>query len=199
MQWSIAMGESVSGVTIFYVVKKMDAGDIILQEQHDIHPDENAVQLSERFSVIGADLAIRALDLIEEGRAPAIKQVEESATYAPKILKTDGLINWFRAAREINNRVRGFQPWPGCYFYHQGKLIKVWRSEVVPGSGKPGEIIDVGAGGPVIMTGEHALRLIEVQPEGKKSMSGIAFLCGNCWKTGGILDGIDDSSRKDNV
>jgi methionyl-tRNA formyltransferase len=199
LQWSIASGETISGVTIFYVVKKMDAGDIILQEQHPIFPDENAVMLSERFSVIGAGLAVRALDLIRDGNAPSVPQVEAMATYAPKMLKADGQIDWRLPALTIHNRIRGFQPWPGCYFRHQNKMIKVFRSEVVPGSGKPGEVRDVGSAGPVIMTGDNALRLIELQPEGKKSMSGSAFLCGHSWSVGDILDGMIDLSRKDVV
>jgi len=199
LQWSIAEGETISGVTIFYVVKKMDAGNIILQEAHPISPDENAVMLSERFSVIGAELAVRALDLIQDGSAPSVPQVEDMATYAPKISKADGQIDWKLPARSIHNRIRGFQPWPGCYFRHQNVTIKVIRSEVIPGSGKPGEVLHVGTAGPVIMTGEHALRLSELQPEGKKSMTGAAFLCGHSWAVGDILDAMHDSSRKDVV
>lgn len=196
LQWSIACGETVSGVTIFYVAQRMDAGNIILQEEHPIEPGETAAALSERFSVIGASLMLRALDLMEEGRAPSVPQDESRATYAPKIGKTDGRIDWSLPARVIQNRIRGFQPWPGACFMHGGQTIKVWRAEIVEGRGRPGEVLDVRGAGPVVMCGEGALRLLEVQPEGKKIMAGSAFLCGHSWKVGGILD-ASNSERKD--
>jgi len=197
MQWSIAMGETVSGITIFRVVKEMDAGDIILQEHYSIRDDETAVELSARFSGLGAALALRALDLMEEGKAPSIPQDHGQATYAPKIAKTDGAIDWSRPALDLHNRIRGFQPWPGGFFIHQGLMIKVWQTALETGTGAPGEILDTGGEGPLIMTGEGAIRLLELQPEGKKSMSGAAFLCGHKWAVGGILDRMDNHSRKD--
>ena len=188
LQWSIACGETISGVTIFYVVKKMDAGNIILQEAHPILPGETAVELSARFSVIGASLMMQALDLMEEGRAPSIPQDEALATDAPKIAKTDGLIRWIDPAKNLHCRIRGFQPWPGAYMEHNGQVIKVWRAEIVEGQGAPGQILETKGAGPVVMTGEKALRLLELQPEGKKIMSGTAFLCGHPWSAGGILN-----------
>lgn len=199
LQWSIAHGETISGVTIFYVVKKMDAGNIILQERHPILAGETAEELSRRFSVIGASLMIRALDLMEEGRAPSIPQAEERATDAPKITKADGLIDWSEAAEVINHRIRGFQPWPGAYFEHNGQIIKVWRADVVEGQGVPGQMLDVKGDGPVVMTGRQALRLLELQPEGKKIMSGTAFLCGHSWSVGGIVNDRSDPSGKGNA
>jgi methionyl-tRNA formyltransferase len=197
LQWSIACGETISGVTIFYVVKKMDAGNIILQESHPILPGETAVALSARFSVIGAALMMQALDLMEEGRAPSIPQDEALATDAPKIAKTDGLIRWNEPAETINHRIRGFQPWPGAYMEHNGQVIKVWRAEVVDGRGVPGQILETKGAGPVVMTGDKALRLLELQPEGKKIMSGTAFLCGHSWAVGGIIhDRTNPSGRE---
>jgi methionyl-tRNA formyltransferase len=187
LQWSIAKGETTSGVTIFYVVKEMDAGDIILQEARPIFPGENAVQLSGRFAAIGADLLLRALDAMEEGTAVATPQDSALATFAPKIAKADGLIDWRRPARELHDLIRGFQPWPGGYFHHAGLGIKVWRSEPEPGEGVPGQVLDASGSGPLVMTGEGALRLIELQPEGKKTMTGRAFLCGHPWKPGMAL------------
>jgi len=196
LQWSIANGETISGVTIFYVVKKMDAGNIILQETHSIFEGETAAELSLRFSIIGASLMMRALDLMEEGRAPSLPQDESLATDAPKISKTDGLIQWSESAKTINHRIRGFQPWPGAYFEQNGQIIKVWRAEVVEGQGIPGQILDVKGDGPVVMTGHMALRLLEVQPEGKKIMSGSAFLCGHPWSVGGIVNSRINLSGK---
>lgn len=191
LQWSIACGETVSGVTIFHVVREMDAGDIILQERHPILPDETAVALSDRFARIGADLAVRAADLLETGNAPAIPQDTNEATYAPKISKDDGRVDWAMSAAELHNRVRGFQPWPGVYFDAGKGLVKVWRSRVEEGRGRPGEVINISREGPLVMTGNGALRLLEVQPEGKKIMSADAFLCGQKWSVGIILPAIN--------
>lgn len=199
MQWSIANGETTSGVTIFQVVKEMDAGDIIIQEKHPVSPDDNAITLSERFSQIGAGLALKALDLMETGKVALMPQAHDQATFAPKITKQDGLIDWRLPARAISNRIRGFQPWPGGYFLHKGVAIKVWRTMVEPGAGEPGQIIEFGGAGPLIMTGEQAIRLLELQPEGKKSMLGSAFLCGHKWVIGDILNAAVTSEGKDIV
>jgi len=197
LQRSIANGEAISGVTIFYVVKKMDSGNIILQEEHPIGSDENAVALSARFSEIGAGMAVKALDLMAAGQAPSIPQDEHLATFAPKISKDEGWIDWQRPAQETHNRIRGFQPWPGNYFMHQGLTVKVWKSRVEEGVGAAGEILEAGGEGPLIMTGDGAIRLLELQPEGKKSMPGNAFLCGHKWPAGGILDVASKPSGKD--
>ncbi|HMO03272.1 MAG TPA: methionyl-tRNA formyltransferase [Kiritimatiellia bacterium] len=189
LQWSIAEGETESGVTIFRVVQKMDAGDVILQERYPVFPGDTAATLSSRFAELGAELMIKALDLLEEGRAPAVPQDEAAATYAPKISKMDGWIDWAWPSARIVNRVRGFQPWPCAYIVHQGQTIKVWRAEAADGAGRPGEVLSVRGDGPVVAVGEGAVRLLEVQPEGKKIMSGAAFLCGHAWSVGSIVDG----------
>jgi methionyl-tRNA formyltransferase len=189
LQWSIAEGETESGITIFRVVQRMDAGDIILQERHPLFPEDTAATLSERYSVRGSALMLRALDLLEEGCAPSIPQDEAAASYAPKISKADGWIDWAWPTGRIINRVRGFQPWPGAYFVHRGQTIKVWKVERAEGAGRPGEVLAVRGAGPVVATGDGAVRLLEVQPEGKKIMSGAAFLCGHAWSVGCIVDG----------
>lgn len=188
MQWAIASGEGISGVTIFYVTRQMDAGDILLQEAHPVFPDENAAHLEERFSRLGAELLLRALDGMEDGSIHRVPQQEAEATYAPKISKEDGLLDWRQPAIKLHNRIRGFQPWPGGFFLHAGSRIRVWRSRVEAGQGRPGEVLEAGGEGPLIMTGDAALRLVELQPEGKKVMSGHAFLCGHSWRPGMVLE-----------
>jgi methionyl-tRNA formyltransferase len=188
LQWSIANGETESGVTIFQVVKAMDAGAIWLQEHASVHPDESAVDLSERFAALGAKLLLSALDVIEEGAVSPMPQDGAAATHARKISKEDGLLDWQKPAVHLHNRIRGFQPWPGCFFRREGVIIKVWKSRAVEGQGTPGEVLSTSSEGPVVMTGEGALQLIELQPEGKKRMSGQAFLCGCGWSVGERLD-----------
>jgi methionyl-tRNA formyltransferase len=184
LQWSIANGETESGVTIFQVVKEMDAGAIWLQKHSSVHPDESAVDLSDRFAALGAKLLLRTLDLIDEGKSKPLPQDDTKATHARKISKEDGLLDWQMSSVHLHNHIRGFQPWPGCFFRREGVMIKVWRSRLVDGQGSPGEILSTSGDGPVVMTGNGALQLIELQPEGKKRMSGQAFLCGCNWRVG---------------
>jgi methionyl-tRNA formyltransferase len=187
LQWSIARGETVSGVTLFRVVKEMDAGDILLQEEHAILPGETAEELSARFSVIGARMAVACLDGLAAGGLAARPQDHAAATLAPKITLADAALDWTRPAAELAGRIRGFQPWPGCYFVADGRRIKVWRAAVEPGSGAPGTLLGVRPPGPLVACGSGALRLLALQPEGKKTMDGAAFLCGQRWVEGGIL------------
>lgn len=187
LQWSIANGETESGVTIFQVVKEMDAGAIWRQERSSVYPDESAEELSARFSVLGAELLLQTLDMIEEGQAVPTPQDDAFATHARKIAKEDGALDWHAPAMTLHNRIRGFQPWPGCFLRRGGVMIKVWKSRPVDGRGQPGEVVSLVGEGPVIMTGEGGLQLLEVQPEGKKRMSGQAFLCGCDWKAGEVI------------
>lgn len=197
LQWSVANGESVSGVTIFHVVREMDAGDIVLQEQQEIGADETAVALGERYAEIGARMALEAVDLMESGSVSGTPQNAAEATYAPKLTKADGAMDWRRDATELHNRIRGFQPWPGNYFVHGGEEIKVWRSRVESVGGRPGEIVDMDGEGPLVACGIGGLRLLELQPAGKKTMSGQAFLCGHRWMVGGILPPVVATVGKD--
>jgi len=187
LQWSIACGERISGVTIFKVVKQMDAGDILIQEEHPVWPAENAVDLSERFAVIGSMLLLRALDLLASGRAEPRPQDHVLATFAPKLSKADAVIDWTRTAHDLNNRIRGFQPWPGASFTMGAEMIKVWKARVVEGRGQPGQVLSAGGEGPVVATGEGALQLLFLQPESKKVMSGRDFLNGRPMPAGSRL------------
>lgn len=187
VQWAIANGESVTGVTIAEVTPKMDAGPILLQEVHPVDPADTAQTLECRLSEIGASLLIKALDLIESGNVVKRPQSDAEATWARKLEKNDGLIDWSLPARDLHNRVRAFQPWPGTYFYRGGRRIGVLQTRVEPGNGLPGTILEVAGDGPVIACGKDALRLLRLLPEGKRAMSGAEFLRGARWKIGDVL------------
>jgi len=187
LQWSVANGETISGVTLFRVVKEMDAGDILMQERYPVGPDETAAELSERFAAAGAQLLLKTIDGLEAGTLTPVPQDHAAATYAPKIAKADGLVDWRKSSRELHNRIRGFQPWPGGYFMHEGRVIKVWRSRPEPGHGPAGQVLDLAGEGPLVAAGEGALRLLELQPEGKKVMDGAAFVRGSRWTPGMML------------
>ncbi len=181
IQWAVANGEEETGVTILYVSKEMDAGDIVLQRRMPIDPDDTAASLTPRLAELGAALLMDALAGIRAGTAARYPQAHEEATVVHKLEKEDGRIDWSLPAETIRNRVRGFNPWPGCFTTLDGRLLKVWKAEVLSGSHAeaPGAVLRCEAAGPVIATGEGTLRLAEVQPEGKKAMSGTAFLCGH--------------------
>ena len=181
IQWAVANGEEETGVTILYVSKEMDAGDIVLQRRMPIDPDDTAASLTPRLAELGADLLMEALAGIRAGTAARYPQAHEEATVVHKLEKEDGRIDWTLPAATIRNRVRGFNPWPGCFTTVDGRLVKIWKADVLPGGEAvaPGTVLRCDGAGPVIVTGEGTLRLAEVQPEGKKAMSGTAFLCGH--------------------
>ncbi|MDD2236541.1 MAG: methionyl-tRNA formyltransferase [Kiritimatiellae bacterium] len=191
IQQAVAHGETETGVTILYVSKEMDAGDILLQEVTRIGEEELAVDLGKRLAESGARLLEKAIDQLRLGTAKAVPQDSAFATVVHKLTKEDGRINWQLSAREINNRIRGFQPWPICYLElgkATGRWLRVYRARVEGESGEPGRVLSVKGEGPLVGTGGGSLRLLEVQPEGKKRMSGSALVCGR-YLTEGLMLG----------
>jgi len=185
IQWAIANGEPFSGVTTMYMNERMDAGDILLQKRIAIGRDEAAPRLHDRLAREGAGLLLQTLADIGRGAAKPIAQVEADASYAPKLKKEDGRMDWSLPAETIYNRWRGFQPWPGSFCRRpagrQGRL-KVLQVRVEPADGRrgePGEVLDVAGPGPLVAAGRGVLRLLEVQPEGKKPMPAAAYLRGH--------------------
>jgi len=186
--WAIAQGETVTGVTTMRIVEKLDAGGILLQRETPIGGDETAPELSERLSRIGADLLIETLGGIEERTIAPRKQDDALATYAPILKREHGRIDWNLPAQQIANRVRGFEPWPGAYTSFRGKRLHIRRARALPGLDlRPGSVsVDrdtflVGCGN------RTALRVEEVQLEGKKRMPAADFVHGHRPREGGIL------------
>lgn len=191
IQWAIANGETETGVTILYVSKEMDAGDILRQERCLIREDDTAETLTPRLAELGADLLLKSLEAIRAGTASRTPQNPDQVTYVHKLEKDDGRIDWSLPAAVIRNRIRGFTPWPGCFTHANGVLLKIRRADVESisnaGETRPGAIIRCDREGPVVATGAGALRLVEVQPEGKNVMSGTAYLCGHALSPGATL------------
>ena len=185
IQWAIARGESVTGVTTMYMDARMDAGDVLAQAEEPIRGDDTGGVLHDRLALLGAGLLVRTLDELRDGRA--IRRPQDSAlvTFAPKLRKEDGRLDWTRPARELFDRVRAFQPWPGCVCEAPAgskKMVKVLKTRVeawTDAGAAPGVVLETGGGGPLVATGTGALRLLEVQPESRKSMTGAAFTCGH--------------------
>lgn len=196
IQWAIANGEHVTGVTTMMMSERMDAGDILLRREVPIGPADTAAGLHDRLAVEGASLLAATLDDIRAGRAVRTPQVEAEATFAPKLSKQDGRIAWTRPAAEIYNRIRAFNPWPTCFCRAPGRpgtggggVLKILagRVEDAPG-GEAGTVVDVSPDGPLVATGAGGLRLLQVQPEGRKAMRGGDYLHGHRLAPGDVFD-----------
>ncbi|MEI8351071.1 MAG: methionyl-tRNA formyltransferase [bacterium] len=181
IQWAIANGDAVSGVSTMFMDSGMDTGDVILKRELPIGVHDTGGTYHDKLSAAGAELLGETIELIRKGAALRIPQDHASATIAPKLRKVDGRLDWTRPARELHNHIRGFNPWPGTFCDlpgNPGKTLKVTVSRIEPGSGAPGTLIEADGDGLLIQTSDQALRLLEVQPEGRKPMSGAAFLRG---------------------
>ena len=179
IQWAIINGETETGVTIFQLSPRVDAGDILIQQKVAIGDDETAGELYERLKVKGAELLIRAIDGMADGSAIPVPQTDEGVSRAPKLEKEDGEIDWSKGAGDIRNLIRGTNPFPGAFTRWGDKLLKVHRATVDTGQGEAGTVIDADdKRGLIVGTGEGALALDEVQPAGKKRMCGADFVRG---------------------
>ncbi|HXP17052.1 MAG TPA: methionyl-tRNA formyltransferase [Terriglobales bacterium] len=179
IQWAIARGESVTGVTTMRIDARLDTGDILLQKEIPISPEDTAETLAPRMATLGADLMVETLRGLQAGRIHPRPQDHASATLAPILKKEDGRIDFHFTAREIVNRMRGFQPWPGAYTSFRGKNLHIWAARPAQGTLREGEIaaeaghLIVGCGGGT------GLELLEVQMEGKKRMPAADFVRGH--------------------
>jgi methionyl-tRNA formyltransferase len=177
LNWAIIRGEEATGVTTFRLTSRMDAGPFYLQERSPIYPGETAGELGSRLSESGAALFVRTLDGIEDGSLEAKPQDDTLATMAPKLVKTDGRIDWTRPAVEIINLVHGVNPWPGAYTTIAGETLKVWRAEFAGGTrndgAEPGTVLVASPKlGLVVAAGEGMVLLTEVQAQGTRRMRG---------------------------
>ncbi|NUO78620.1 methionyl-tRNA formyltransferase [candidate division KSB1 bacterium] len=182
IQWAIMNGETETGVTTFFIDEKMDNGEMLLQERVAIGENETAGELHDRMAVIGAELLLQTVTQLAEGRLQSRPQQGE-ITRAPKITKEMAELDWSKPASVLRNWVRGLNPVPGAHTHWQGKLLKIFASEVREHASSeflPGQVclIDAPHGELWIQTGEHALALRELQLEGKKKMSAAEFLRG---------------------
>ncbi len=181
VNWALIEGETESGVSIMRLDEGMDTGPIYVQERTPIGPDETALELSERLRDQGVALLLGVLERLDELKP---RPQEGEPSYAPRLTKEDGRIRFEDPAQKIYDRHRGVQPWPGSWFWHQGKRIKVHTLRPETGEGAPGEVLDVGPNGVLVATGKGAVRLVEVQPEGKRRMSAEAWARGYGVKAG---------------
>ena len=184
IQYAILHGDRETGVTTMYMDEHMDTGDIILQRVQLIHADDTSATLHDRLAKLGAGLLVETVRLLGEGKVPRAKQDETKVTYAKKITKEDGRIDWTRSAVEIERQIRAFNPWPGTHTQLGDLLLKIWKAEIVEAvTGNPGEVHENF----VVATSQGGLRILELQPANSKRMSTDAFLRGRAIKPGTVL------------
>ncbi|MFN2499909.1 MAG: methionyl-tRNA formyltransferase [Pyrinomonadaceae bacterium] len=180
VNWAIVNGEQKTGVTTMFIKQELDSGPILLQRETHIGSTESAPELMEKLAEMGAELLGETLNQLDEIKP--VSQDEGKATFAPLLTKADGLIDWSTNAVAIERRVRGFQPWPNGYTHWKSHRLIVWNAE--PGeeahhSAAPGEVIAAHGDDLIVSCGEKtALRLLEVQLEGKRRMVARDFLNG---------------------
>jgi methionyl-tRNA formyltransferase len=180
VQWALARGESVTGVTTMRIDAGLDTGDILLMRETPISPGETAIELGARLAILGADLLVETLDGLSAGAIVPRKQDHAQATLAPILRKEDGVIDWRLPAAEIYNKVRGFVPWPGAYTRFRGEGLHVWGGAVAEpsSSGPPGSLSVRGRRVLVACGGGTSFELLEVQLEGRKRVAVEAFVNG---------------------
>ena len=194
-QWAIARQFPVTGVTLMQMDEGLDTGDILLQRELAIAPDETGESILIKLGALGALVLEEGLKRLEAGTLVRTPQDHARATLAPILTREDGQIDWTRSAREIDSRRRGFTPWPGAFTLLEGKQLKLHASTVLEPSRDPatslptapgaGEIVRASKDGIEVACGEGTvLRITELQPEGKKRMAAAAFLAGRPLKPG---------------
>ncbi len=181
VQWAIVNGETRTGLTTMKIDAGMDTGPILLQKEVEINPDDTAETLAARLSTLGADLMVETLRGLEGGTLVERPQDNSLATYAPRIEKEEGRIDWNLTAEQIHNRIRGFAPWPGASTSFRGQLCHLWRSQPEtrsPQANAPGTIL-IQAGRLVVACGGQTwLRVEELQLENRKRISALDFING---------------------
>ncbi len=187
INWAIARGETVTGITIMRMDEGMDTGPALHVREAPIGEEDTAETMYPILSALGAEALGEALRKLREGTLVGTPQDGALATYAPMLKKEHGRIDWSRPARQVRDLVRGMTPWPSAVAHHAGKALKVLSSAVARdsgGMGDPGEVVGLGRDGIAVACGEGILRLTVVQPEGGKPMDAWAYAQGRRLTTG---------------
>lgn len=203
INWALINGEETTGLSLIKMSQRMDAGEIILQKPVKIDRQDTVVTLRQKLADAAPHALLEALEMIQQQRYQLMPQDESAVSFAPKLLKSDGLINWRKSSREISNLIRGVLGWPGAYTYYKGKLLKIYKAEtfeqndgtslslLINAAARPqgpaGEIAAVVKDGIVVSTGDGNLVLRQLQIEGKRVMTAREFITGHRMKSGELL------------
>lgn len=189
IQSAILNGDAQTGVTIMKMDVGLDTGGIISQARTPILKEDNSQTLHDRLAQIGADLLVKTIPDYVEGKILPKPQPVEGASYAAKIKKEDGRIDWSEPAEKILNRLRAFTPWPGAFTLLHAEpkplFLKIWKAEVVGNNGQTGTVLSADKNGIVVACGKDALRILELQREGGRKLSAQEFLAGHPLSQGG--------------
>jgi methionyl-tRNA formyltransferase len=198
VQWAILNGEARTGVTVIRLSERMDAGEMLVARDLRIGEDENAQELGERLSRLGAEVLMETISGLERGSIRPACQKEEEASYAPRLSKQDGVIRWDLGAKEIARKIRGLIPWPTAHTSWRGKLLKVYKGRPCPGEspGKPGQVVRADHGSFWVKAGDGVLEILDVQLENRPRMSASTFVVGRGDILGEVLGGGDPGSRE---
>lgn len=179
---AVIAGDTDTGVTIMRVTARLDSGAMFAQRILPIGPDETSDTLEETLSVAGAHLLVEVVDAIAAGTSHEEPQDEPRATYAARLTKAEGLIDWSLSAQRIHDRVRGLHPWPHAYSYVDGRRVIVWRTSPLlePAAAPPGTVVHAGRDGLHVAAGDGTLlALLELQSEGGRPLGTADFLRGH--------------------
>jgi methionyl-tRNA formyltransferase len=183
IQWAILEGDAETGVTIMKMDAGLDTGPVITTARTPITPEDTSATLHDRLAGLGAELLVKTIPEYVVGKIIPEPQLADGATYARKITKEDGRIDWAQPAGSIHNRVRAFVPWPGAYTWRSAggvrSLLKIWKSHPIEVSGGPGEVVSPQADELIVACGTGALRILEVQREGSRRMPAAQYLAGH--------------------
>jgi len=184
INWAIANGEKETGVTIMRMNEKMDEGDVAIRGTLPITDQDDAIILSGKLSIKGAELLLETVRLVKDNKIEFTVQDHKKASYAPKLKKQDGCINWNLSAEEISYRIRAFAPWPGCFTYLDKKILKICKAipeieKSVHLPGEPGAIVEFNKKGMFVKTGKGVLNIQELQLEGSRRMTAEEFIAGH--------------------
>ncbi len=200
IETAILNGDKITGVTIMYMAKGLDTGDIISAGEIAIERDDTTLSLTEKLSVLGSEMIVRAIDDIGNGRADRIKQNDEESSTCGKFTKEMGRLDFSKSAEELERLIRALIPWPNAFTAASGKGLKILGADVITeeeasliesgtglGKSKPGTVISVTKKNFIVRCNAGALKITKLQPEGKKEMECVAFLNGYKMSVGDML------------
>ncbi len=193
IQWAIANGDAETGVTLMKMDAGLDTGPVLSTRRTPILPADDSQILHDRLARIGAELLVETIPDYVAGKTPPQPQPSEGSSYAAKIKKEDGKIDWNQPAVKIWNRLRAFTPWPGAFTFlpaePKPQLLKIWKAEVIETNGPAGTVLSADKTGIVVGCGGNALRILELQREGGRRMNAAGFLAGHPLERGEKLSG----------
>ena len=191
IQWAVLNGEKESGVTIMQMDKGLDTGDMLLKRSVELSPKETGDSLHDKLMHLGAELIVEALSKLEKGELVPEKQKDELSSYAKKLTKAMGQIDWSKDAVSLERWIRGLNSWPSAYTFFGGKTLKIWEARVAEENGaqkaEPGQVVSVSRESFTVACGQGELQILSLQLEGKKRVSTREFLLGYQVEPGMIL------------